>query len=364
MWMASDTVLVIGGGPAGLTAARGAADLGARVVLVEKDGFLGGTPIAQRYAALTPDFRDAEEAMGEMVRAVAEHPLVDVRLGTTVAGVGGEAGDFRVRLRNGRGEEEVRAGAIVVATGFQHFDPGRERQVFGYYEYDDVLTLVDLEAMLKEKRVVCPSDGRVPERVAFIQCVGSRDRGIGNQWCSKVCCGIACKQAIEVKHLLPQARVYIFYIDLRAYGFWEDELYWKAQEEHQVNFVRGVVTEVLRKGNRLLIKGEDTTMGRPMEVEMDLVVLSVGMEPSEGTRETARLLGLPLESHGFIATRGGPLDTVTTPREGVFVAGAASGPRDLEDSVSQGGLAAVRAVSLVRRLAGSPGQPADGAVTA
>lgn len=350
MWVREETILVIGGGPAGLEAARSAAELGAKAVLVEKRGFLGGTPIAQRYAALTPDFRDAETAMGEMAAAVRGHPGVEVRLNSEVTACAGSAGDFRVTVRDGEGREEtIGAGAVIVATGFEHFDPGRERQMFSYYEYEDVITLVDAEAMFKEGKVVRPSDGRVPERVCFIQCVGSRDRGIGNQWCSKVCCGIACKQAMEVKHLVPDAKVFIFYIDLRAYGFWEDELYWKAQEEHKVNFVRGVVTEVLKKGDRLLVKGEDTTMGRPMEVEMDLVILSVGMEPSAGTRAMARLFNLPVESHGFLATTGGPLDTVSTPVEGIFVAGAASGPSDLEDAVSRGGLAAAKALAMLRR---------------
>lgn len=350
MQVPDETILVIGGGPAGLEAARSAADLGVKAVLVEKRDFLGGTPIAQRYAALTPDFRDAETAMGEMAAAVRGHPGVEVRLNTEVTACAGSAGDFRVTVRDGEGREEtIDAGAVIVATGFEHFDPGRERQMFSYYEYEDVITLVDAEAMFKEGKVVRPSDGRVPERVCFIQCVGSRDRGIGNQWCSKVCCGIACKQAMEVKHLVPDAKVFIFYIDLRAYGFWEDELYWKAQEEHKVNFVRGVVTEVLKKGDRLLVKGEDTTMGRPMEVEMDLVILSVGMEPSAGTRAMARIFNLPVESHGFLATTGGPLDTVSTPVEGIFVAGAAAGPSDLEDAVSRGGLAAAKAVAMLRR---------------
>lgn len=346
--MASDTVVIIGGGPAGLQAARSVADIGLRAVVIEEREFLGGTPIAERYAALTPDFRDAEGAMAPMVSAVTGHPRVEVRTGSRVVGQSGQAGDFRIAVRGKDGAEAtVEAGAVIVATGFIHFDPGKETQIFGYYEYEDVLTLTDAEKMLKEHRFVKPSNGEAPERVCFIQCVGSRDRNIGNQYCSKVCCGVACKQAIEVKQLLPKAKVFVFYIDLRAYGFWEDELYWKAQEEYRVNYIRGVVTEVLKKGDKLLIKGEDTTMGRPMEVPMDVVILSVGMEPSQGTKDMAQIFGLPLESHGFIATVGGPLDTVSTEVEGVFVAGAAAGPKDLEDSVSTGGLAAMKAAALV-----------------
>ncbi len=347
----SETVVVIGGGPAGLEAARGVGDLGARAVLVEVRPRLGGTPDALRYAALTPDFRDAETALRQMVDAVTGHPNVDVRLQSRVTEVSGQAGAFRVRVEGPEGIETVEAGAIIVATGFTHFDPGRETQMYGYYEFEDVITIAEAEAMLKEHRFVRPSDGRPPERVAFIQCVGSRDRQIGNQWCSKVCCGIASKQAIEIRRLLPNARVFIFYIDLRAYGFWEDRLYWRAQEEYKVNFIRGIVTEVLKKGDKLLIRGEDTTFNRPMEVLMDMVILSVGMEPSPGTREIAGILGLPQEERGWIATPGAPMDTVRTGVEGVFVAGAAAGPRDLEDSISSGGAAAMRAVALIRRMA-------------
>jgi heterodisulfide reductase subunit A len=349
-----DRVLVIGGGPAGLEAARGVADLGKPVILVEAREELGGTPW-EHYATLTPHLKDTKAVMGSMLEAVTAHPLVDVRLGTRVVASEGGAGAFQVTLESGAGQRVTEAvGAVIVATGFQHFDPGRETQMYGYYEYDDVITLVDAERMMKTGKIVRPSNGEPPERVAFIQCVGSRDRQIGNRYCSKVCCGIASKQSIEIKHLLPNAKVFIFYIDMRMYGFWEDQIYWKAQEEYRVNYIRGIVTEIIRKGDKLLIKGEDTTMGRPMEVLMDLVILSVGMEPSRGTLDMARVFNLPREDHGFLATVGEPLDTVSTPVPGVFVAGAAAGPKDLEDSVSMGGAAAMKAVGLLNRLERAP----------
>jgi heterodisulfide reductase subunit A len=351
---AYDSIMVVGGGPAGLEAARGAADLGKRVVLVETKAALGGTPL-EHYATLTPHLKETESEMRAMLDAVLEHPLVDVRVSTRVVASEGAAGAFRVTLEDGAGaRQSAEVGAVIVATGFQHFDPGRETQMYGYYEYDDVITLVDAERMMKAGRIVRPSNGQAPERVAFIQCVGSRDRQIGNQYCSKVCCGIASKQSIEIKRMLPDARVFIFYIDMRMYGFWEDQLYWKAQEEYKVNYVRGIVTEIIKKGDKLLIKGEDTTMGRPMEVLMDLVILSVGMEPSRGTIQMAETFGLPREEHGFLAVRGEPLDTVSTPVPGIFVAGAAAGPKDLEDSVSMGGAAAMKAVALLNRLEKSP----------
>jgi heterodisulfide reductase subunit A len=347
----NDTILVIGGGPAGLEAARGISELGNPVVLVEKNGFLGGNPIESHYAAITgfEEFRDAEEAMQTMIDPVVNDSNITVHLNSTVTKTDGELGNFSVEVKTGESTQTVTAGALVVATGFKHFDPGNATQHWGYYEHDDVITLADAEKMLKEKSFL-KANGNVPERVCFIQCVGSRDRQLGNQWCSKVCCGIACKQAIEVRELLPNTRVYIFYIDLRAYGFWEDDLYWKAQEEHNVNFIKGVATEVIQRGDKLVVKGEDTTMGRPMEIPMDIVVLSVGMEPSDGTLDMANMLHLPLESHGFIKTIEGPLNTVQTERDGVFAIGAALGPADLEDTISTAGAAAMKAVVALRKL--------------
>ena len=348
--MPSDTVLIIGGGPGGLYAARSVADLGVPVVLVEKREHLGGTPSSAHYASFTPNLEDAETAMNHMISEVSDDPLIEILLQTKVTAGQGSPGDFSITLTSKGGEtREMNVGAMIVATGFDHFDPGRETQMYGYYEFEDVLTLVDAEKMLKEKRFVRPSTGEPPKRVCFIQCVGSRDRRLGNEYCSKVCCGVASKEAIEIKELLPDAKVFIFYIDMRMYGYWEDQIYWKAQEQHKVNYIRGIVTEVLRRGDSLVIKGEDTTMGRPMEVPMDVIILSVGMVPSAGTIEIAKVLNLPRERHGFLETVGGPLDTVTTPVPGIFVAGAAAGPKDLEDTVSMAGAAAMKAVSTVRR---------------
>jgi heterodisulfide reductase subunit A len=185
--------------------------------------------------------------------------------------------------------------------------------------------------------------------VCFIQCVGSRDRQLGNEYCSKVCCGIASKQAIEIRQQVPGCRVFIFYIDMRMYGYWESDLYWPAQEKHKVQYVKGVVSEVVRRGDRLVIRGVDTTMNRPMEIPMDVVILSVGMEPSQGTRAIAPLLGLAQNQYGFIATPHGSLETVATSVEGVFVAGAAAGPKDLDDTMGMAGAAAMKAVATIRK---------------
>ncbi len=342
-----ETVLVIGGGPAGMEAARTVADLGGRAVLVEQRPVLGGTPDEASYAALTPHMGSAQEAL-DLLRAGVDDPNVDVRLSSRVAACEGSVGNFRVSVAGPDGDASVEVGAIVVATGFTHFDPGRETQMYGYYEYPDVITLPDAEKMLSEHRFVRPSTGEPPRNVAFIQCVGSRDRRIGNEYCSKVCCGVASKEAIEIRRLLPDCKVYIFYIDMRMYGYWENQIYWPAQEQYNVNYIRGIVTEIVGREGRLLMKGEDTTMGRPLEVLMDVIVLSVGMEPSRGTREIAGILGVEQNKYGFIHTPGEPMDPVSTSVAGIFVAGAAAGPKDLEDTMGMAGAAAARALRATR----------------
>ena len=349
--MTSGKVLIIGGGPAGLEAARSAAELGGEVILLEKRERLGGTPDRENYAKLTHHWRDASEAMAELAASVTNNKNVEVKYKAEVKSLTGNEGNFTVKMEAGGKEESINVGAVIVATGFQHFDPGRATQYYNYYSFPDVITLTDLEKMLKDHNVVRPSNGEAPKKIAFIQCVGSRDRQIGNEYCSKVCCGIASKQAIELRQQLPDSKVFIFYIDMRMYGYWENEIYWPAQEKYHVNYVKGVVSEVLPKGGQLLMRGEDTTMSRPMEVTMDLIVLSVGMEPSAGTRAIAQLLGIQQNKYGFIEAGGvSGLDPVATSKPGIFVAGAASGPADLDDSISRAGLAAARAVASIRKV--------------
>jgi heterodisulfide reductase subunit A len=154
-----------------------------------------------------------------------------------------------------------------------------------------------------------------------------------------------------VRQQVPGAKVFIFYIDMRMYGYWENEIYWPAQEQYRVQYVKGIITEIIRKGGRLLVRGEDTTMGRPMEVPMDVVVLAVGMEPSRGTKDVARILGLKQNKYNFIDVPHDALDPTATSVPGIFVAGAAAGPKDLDDSLSMAGAAAMKAAALVAKLA-------------
>ncbi len=345
-----DRIAIIGAGPAGLKAAISAADLGAETIVIEKRTDIGGTPYEANYAALTPDREATEDVMGPILEEFRDHRHTTLLTDAEVVDAEGSVGEFTLTVDTPEGSEAVEAGSVIIATGFDHFDPTNETQMYNYSQFEDVITLPDAEDMLSDDEFVRPSTGEAPETVGFIQCVGSRDRQIGNQWCSKVCCGVASKEATEIAELHPDATVIVFYIDIRTYGFWEDELYWEAQEEHNVRFVRGIASEITKQGDQVLVKGEDTTMGRPYEIPMDVVVLSTGMEPSTGTLQMAEVFDLPLEDHGYLDTVGLPMETVETEREGIYVAGAAAGPQDLETTVSMAGSAAAKAVADVRSV--------------
>ncbi|MHB1939053.1 MAG: FAD-dependent oxidoreductase, partial [Acidobacteriaceae bacterium] len=210
------SVLVVGAGPAGLAAAAGVAGAGVDVVLVEKEDRLGGTPILSGYAKLVPSGEWAKDAMGRMIKRVEDARGATIHKSTKVTKVEGEAGRFRATLSNGK---TVECGAIILATGFTHFDSINKPE-WGFGTFEDVVTTTQVEQMVAAGKIACPSDGRIPERVAILLCVGSRDRQIGREWCSKICCTVSTNLAMEIKELSPQTDVFIYYMDIRTFGLY------------------------------------------------------------------------------------------------------------------------------------------------
>ena len=341
-------VLVIGGGPAGLRAALDLAEFGTRVLLVEKREELGGAPIRWKYKLLAPELRPSEEVMGPLLSAVESNELITAFKGSYVDTCDGPAGNLRVVIgRNeGSGFVEKRASSIVVATGFEHFD-ARVDPRYSYGRAPNVIGINELEGMLKEGRVV-GHDGKVPKRIAFIFCVGSRDRAT-NPWCCTVCCGESIKQAIEIKELINDVQLYMIYMDIRTTGQWE-KLYWDSMEKYGINYIRGRVAEVYYTGEKLLVKGEDTLVRGPFEVLFDMVVLAVGIEPGPGTKKIAATLGLQLNENGFLAPRHPNVHTEST-RDGIFLAGCCVTPMSIEESLAEGSAAAMAAVKFAKKIA-------------
>lgn len=337
-------ILVVGGGPAGLSAAYALAAAGRKAILVEKADRLGGAPILQGYAKLVPSHEWAKDAIGAMVARVQGHRNVEVRLNTEVKDFSGDPGSFVATLKDGNG---IEAAAAVLATGFTHFDSVNKPE-WGFGTYPDVVTTVQVEQMISSGQGIrCPSDGRVPDRVAILLCVGSRDRQIGREWCSKICCTVSANIAMEIRELSPQTNVYIYYMDIRTFGLYEGEYYWASQEEAKVKYIKARIAEVTSDGKRLLVKGEDTLVKRPISIPFDMVVHAIGMDPNVDNMTLSAVFGVKLNRYGYIEKPSAYLHMGETSRPGVFVAGAATGPETIDDSIAQGHAAAMAAMNLL-----------------
>ncbi len=345
----SKSVLVVGGGPAGLGAARILGRLGVPTILVEKEDKLGGRPVLEDYHTLIPRKLKPSQVLGSYIKEVEQNSNVQVKLKTELEACEGEAGNFKVRLSNG---ETHQVSAVVVATGFQHFDARRKGEL-GYGIYPDVITNLELEQMFsREGKLYRPSNGQLPKRIAFVFCVGSRDRqlGVTNVHCCRYGCALSGLQGSEIREHYPDVEVFCYYMDVRTYGTWEYPFYWAPQEKYGVRYVRGRIAEITYSpaDGRLRVKHEDTIVQRPSEVPMDLVVLVLGMEPSEGTKKVAKVLGLAQDPDSqFLIPSEESGSNIISNRQGVFIAGACKGPIDIESSLSEGEAAAVEAIAFI-----------------
>ena len=322
------TVIIIGGGPAGCEAAHQLAEKGCRVHLVEKNNETGGN--LNNWYQLFPDRKEAESVRGYLRRRVSR-PGVELHAGTEPRTTSRRPqGGFAVELTDG---SLVEGDALLVATGFKTFDAARKEE-YGYGIYENVITSVELENLFANHEVRT-SRGETPRRVGIIHCVGSRDEKVCNYHCSKVCCVTGVKQAIELREMLPETEVFCFYMDMRMFGPGYEEMYREAQERHNIKFVRGRLSEAAENQEKQLqIKVEDTLVGRPLRMTLDLMVLLVGMEASEGSRKMASALGLELAPNGFIRPADPHWGTNLTGAEGVFVAGSCTAPMSLTDTLA------------------------------
>ena len=339
----SKSILIVGGGPSGLAAAQSLSAAGQKVILVEKEDQLGGAPILSGYAKLVPTGQWAKDAIGGMVSRVDSSENVEVRLGSTVATFGGEPGNFTAKLSD---DTTLDLGAAILCTGFTHFDSVNKPE-WGFGTFPDVVTTTQVEQMMSSGQGVrCPSDGRKPKRVAILLCVGSRDRQIGREWCSKICCTVSSNMAMEIREELPDCHVYIYYMDIRTFGLYEDLYYWRSQEEFKVKYIKARIAEVTSDGERLIVKGEDTLVKRPITIPFDMVVHAIGMDPNIDNDIIASTFGVQLQKHGHIHCEDTYGGVARTSRAGVFVAGAATGPETIDDSIAQAQGAAMAALSL------------------
>lgn len=320
-------IVIIGGGIAGMETACALTDVGHWVTVIEKEEKVGGK--LNNWSYLFPDFTPVDKIRNALQEKHSEKDF-SILNQTEVRSIHRQNGKFSIETS---GEQKIEADAVVVATGYELFD-ARRKEEYGYKIYDHVVTSADLEKLLLPDGDLTVAAGQNPKRIAFVHCVGSRDEKSGNHYCSKVCCITGVKQAIELKKRLPEAEIYCFYMDLRMYGKNFEELYREAQEKYDIQFIRGRLSEASEKIDKsLLIKSEDTLSGRPLKMNVDLLVLLVGMEAGKGTTTAASICGIGCEESGFLKTTDSFLKSNFSEQEGIFLAGSCTAPMTVNDTI-------------------------------
>lgn len=319
--------MVIGGGTAGMEAAGQLAKTGFKVTLLEKEEVAGGH--LNNWYHLFPDRRNGDEVIKYLNEHI-DNDNITIFKGNKIDSYRRVNEKFIIKTNTGI---EITADAIIVATGFDLFKSERKEE-YGYGIYDDVITSADLEMKFRSGDLKM-NNGEIPGRIGFVHCVGSRDEKVGNFYCSKLCCVTAVKQAIEIRERLPDSKVFCFYMDMRMGGALYEELYMEAQEKYGVNFIRGKVSEVGESfTNTLIVKVEDTLAGRPLKIELDMLVLMAGMEISEGSIDAGEVMGLETGVNRFFKSRDNHYGSNISNIDGVFYAGTCTAPMNITETIS------------------------------
>lgn len=329
-----EKIAVIGAGPAGIEASYILAKNNFEVTLFEKSS----SPLSNILdkAFLFPDFSSATE-LADKLSAKLLHDHIHLILDKEIVDIRKDDVAFHLVDKDGK---MYLADKVLITTGYSIFDAHRKEE-YGYGIYKGVITSLDMEKMIRHNQIV-NSIGDAPMRVTFLQCVGSRDEKSGNNYCSKVCCVTAVKQAIEVRKSLPNTEIYIFYMDLRMWGQGFEELYREAQEKYDIRFVRGRISEASATfDGKVQIKSEDTLIGQPLKMSTDLLVLMAGMEPSEGTKTIGKNCGIGGE-YQFIESQNPHIQDNITSVKGIYVAGSAKRPMSIRDTLTDANAAAVQ----------------------
>jgi heterodisulfide reductase subunit A len=335
------SVLVIGGGITGLQAAQSLSQAGIEVVLVEQGDQLGGN--LKALGSTFPEGREASELIANRVNGIKDSPKVTVFTEAEVSSLSGEFPQFKATLKTPAGSKEVEGKGVIVATGFLPFNP-MDMKHYGFGKHPDVITALELAGKIRDKKIVTNSGDKEPASVSFIQCIGSRDQRT-HTYCSAFCCMYAVHMATLVKEQLPNCRLTILYMDLRTPFC--TELSYEDARRRGVTFLRSKPARIkTATGNgHLTIQYEDTLDGALRFLDTEMVVLSIGAEPTHDTETLAASLKIDREVSGFFKCDREP---VFTKAEGVFVAGAASGPKDITTCLAEGTAAAAQTALLLK----------------
>jgi len=245
-------------------------------------------------------------------------------------------------------EREI--GAVVVATGYDMWDP-KPYEEYGVGRFKDIITSLEFERMVSANGPtnglpIRPSDGKVPKNVVFIKCIGSRDEAKGIEYCSKICCMYTTKHTILLHHKVHDSHAYVFYMDIRAAGKGYEEFVKKAQVDTGATYLRGRVSKIYKKGDKLIVRGEDAQIGQVVEVEADMVVLATAVIAPKDNPDLARLLGISYDKYGYLSEAHPKLRPVETAKAGIFLAGCTQAPKDIPETVSQASACAAKVCGL------------------
>lgn len=326
------SALVVGGGVSGLSAAAFLSKMGMHVYLVEKNAELGGR--VQSLKNTWPSRRDGKDIIDEMVKELSQRKNVEIFTSAKIRAFEGFFGNYEVTLDTLEGERKIIAGGAVIAIGFSPFEPSVKPEL-NYGKDERIITTLEFEDKIDSLNL--PKN----PRIAILHCVGSRDEQIGKPYCSRICCINALRVADAIKDKYKDSYVESFYMDVRAHPKGGEEFYEDTQEKG-VLFTRSNIPEIIPGPKGLLLRGEDTLFGELFEREFDLVVLSIGMSSPADSRDIASLFKITLDKDKFFLEAHIKLRPFDTAVKGIFIAGACSGPKDIEESINHGRASALK----------------------
>jgi heterodisulfide reductase subunit A2 len=348
------STLVIGGGIAGMTAALELAEAGYPVYLVEKKDRLGGN--LTRTDLTAPYLDSARDLITERITRVEENRNIEVLLNSQVKSLDGFIGNFTAAIERDHqqtdGKTRVQVGNVVVSTGYKEFDAVRVSH-YGYGKLPNVITSFDFEKMLRAGNIQT-KEGKIPQYVAIIHCVGSRSQEF-HGYCSRVCCMTALKYVHEIKSAIPKCYVSDLYIDMHAFGKGHEDFYRKTSEVKTVFLMYGKNERpVIRKAGpkddcEMIIEVNEKLSGEVIEIPADMVILMVGMESREDAAQVARLVNISQDKDGWFIESHPKLDPVATTTDGIYIAGTCVAPKDIPDTVAQARAAAARILGKIAR---------------
>lgn len=329
-----DSILVVGSGVAGLSASMSLARQGYNCILVEKAGSLGGHAAGYTCKAINGKCQKCGACLvDDLLARFGDFPEIQVFLETRIDRITRKKKGFTASLNGKGGLKDISCGAIVLATGFKPFDPN-EKPNLCFSSIPNMITAVELEAMLRDKELPYrPSDGRQPETIAFVQCVGSRDPKRGHPYCSQVCCGYALRMAGRIRDLAPKTKITFFFMDIQTFGRSFPQRWASLQQDFiWINEIPGdyFVSDGDRVGVSVEVEDEI------VDLSFDMMVLSVGMTPTDDQLTYQQMLDLSMSSEGFM---------LPDEDRGVFVVGSASGPMSIEKSITDAAGSATRVIA-------------------